>query len=286
VVCLATAVVCLFAETHVEIGGRDVAVWKPEAAAPARGYPVILFSHGFAGCNTQSKFLMEALAGAGYLVVAPNHADAHCSPAREGWRMWRYLNFRPEKPFNKPEEWTDATFRGRHEDVRTTLDAVLGGHWFRGVPVDVTRAGMAGHSLGGYTALGDAGAWPSWADSRIKAVLVMSPYAAPYLARGDLAGMHVPVMYQGGTLDWGVTPLVRKPGGAYDLSASPKYYVELSRAGHLAWTNFVPMFHNTIDDYAIAFFDRYVKGTTGDALNALVRQPWPAHVSELRVAVR
>jgi predicted dienelactone hydrolase len=241
-VCLAAAELLLPAETHVEIAGRDVAVWKPETIAPPRGFPVILFSHGFAGCNTQSKFLMEALADDGYLVVAPNHADSHCSPVRENWRMWRYLNFHPEKPFNKPEEWTDATYRARLLDVRATLDAVLGGDGFQGIPVDSARVGIAGHSLGGYTALGVAGAWPLWTDARIKAVLAMSPYAAPFLAGGDLSAMRAPVMYQGGTLDWGITPLVRKPGGAYDLTASPKYYVELSRAGHLAWTNFVPMY--------------------------------------------
>src|SRR5579872_3176388 len=60
---------------HVTIAGRDVAVWKPEGAAPASGYPLILFSHGYTGCNTQSVFLMRALAHAGYLVLAPNHKD-------------------------------------------------------------------------------------------------------------------------------------------------------------------------------------------------------------------
>ena len=55
---------------HITISGRDVAVWKPSATAPASGYPLIVFSHGFTGCNTQTKFLMEALAEAGYLVLA------------------------------------------------------------------------------------------------------------------------------------------------------------------------------------------------------------------------
>jgi hypothetical protein len=41
---------------HITIAGRDVATWKPPGAAPSAGYPVIVFSHGFSGCNTQSGF--------------------------------------------------------------------------------------------------------------------------------------------------------------------------------------------------------------------------------------
>jgi len=63
---------------HITVVGRDVAVWRPSGTAPANGHPLILFSHGFGGCNTQSVFLMQALAKAGYLVLAPNHRDARC----------------------------------------------------------------------------------------------------------------------------------------------------------------------------------------------------------------
>ena len=67
----------LTASVHVNVAGRDVAVWKPDRASARGG---ISRSHLFArllgDCNTQSVFLMEALAKAGYLMVAPNHADA------------------------------------------------------------------------------------------------------------------------------------------------------------------------------------------------------------------
>ena len=73
--------------THITVAGRDVAVWKPGGPAPPSGYPVIVFSHGFMGCNTQSVFLTEALAASGYLVVAPNHARrAVRDGAAERWR--------------------------------------------------------------------------------------------------------------------------------------------------------------------------------------------------------
>ncbi|MEQ1886192.1 MAG: hypothetical protein ABL967_14095 [Bryobacteraceae bacterium] len=281
--CLAAADLAARAEVHLDLGGHDVAVWRPAAPPPPNGYPLILFSHGFAGCNTQSKFLMEALADAGYLVAAPNHADAHCSPRREGFRMWRYLNFRAEKPFHQPQSWSPETYRARLDDVRRTLDGALTGHLVENAPVDPMRIGMAGHSLGGYTALGMAGAWSSWKDRRIQAVLAMSPYAAPFLANGNLSAVRIPVMYQGGSIDWSITPTVRRPGGVYDRTGGEKYYVELSGAGHLTWTNIGFPFHHTISRYGVAFFDHHLKGEPGDALTALLLAPWPARVSRIRV---
>jgi len=217
------AVSCAHAATsgmHLNIAGRDVAVWKPAGDAPASGYPLIVFSHGFTGCNTQSVFLMEALARAGYLVVAPNHQDSRCGSAHGHGPL------RPEEPFRDDSKWSDATYRDRAEDIRIVLDAVLAGKSFQGVSIDAHRIGIAGHSLGGYTALGVAGAWPSWKDRRIRAVLALSPFCSPYVRNGDPGHMDVPMMYQGGTLDWGVTPTVRRLNGAYDASSAPKYYVE------------------------------------------------------------
>ena len=82
-----------------KIAGLDVAVWEPAAAASA---PLVIFSHGFSGCNTQSTFLMEAMAAAGYLVVAPNHKDNNCGKPPMG---------KPEEKFNNPEAWTDQTYK-------------------------------------------------------------------------------------------------------------------------------------------------------------------------------
>ena len=75
------------AKGHINISGRDVAIWRPAGSAPASGFPVVLFSHGFGGCNTQSVFLMEALARSGYFVLAPNHKDAHCGSAKQESRQ-------------------------------------------------------------------------------------------------------------------------------------------------------------------------------------------------------
>jgi predicted dienelactone hydrolase len=194
---------------------------------------LIVFSHGFGGCNTQSTFLMEALAQAGYLVVAPNHSDARCGSARRTGSVLRH----PEEPFRSPKLWNENTYHTRHDDIEAVLDAVLAGKKFEGIPVDQKHIGIAGHSLGGYTALGIGGGWPSWRDDRIKAVLALSAFCTPYTVKGDLKHLGVPVMYQGGTRDFGVTPTIKRFSGAYDLSSSPKYYVEFDGAGHFAWTD-------------------------------------------------
>jgi predicted dienelactone hydrolase len=254
-------------------------MWKPLGAAPSAGFPLVLFSHGYTGCNTQSVFLTEALARAGYFVVAPNHKDGLCGSAHESG----YGFSKPEEPFAKQEKWDDGTYRDRLNDIKAVLDAVLAEKSFQGVAVDANRVGISGHSLGGYTVLGVAGAWPSWKDARIKAVLALSPYCTPYVKRGDLAHMNVPVMYQGGTLDVGITPEVRHPYGAYDLSSKPKYYIELTAAGHFAWTDLNSQYHSLIDEYSVAFFDRYLKGKTDPSpLTALFSGTLPAGLSAVR----
>jgi hypothetical protein len=116
-----------------------------------------------------------------------------------------------------------------------------------------------------------------------------TPWPAPKIESflEDRSHLDVPVMYQGGTLDIGITPTVRRLGGAYDLTSSPKYYLELAGGGHFAWTNLNKSYQPTIDDYALAFFDRYLKGATDpDPLAHLLEQPWPRDVSDLRYALQ
>jgi pimeloyl-ACP methyl ester carboxylesterase len=91
-------------------------------------------------------------------------------------------------------------------------------------------------------------------------VLALSPYAQPFVVHRTLAGIDAPVMYQGGTLDMGITPFIIRSGGAYDQTPAPKYFVEFNGAGHLAWTDMRATYHDAMVEYARAFFDRYLKG--------------------------
>lgn len=266
--------------------GREVSVWypMPPAASGANErnaracprWPLVLFSHGLAGCGTQSVFITEQIARHGYVVAAPDHRDAICGPGV--LRKLRDRSAATKPSFLEPQLWTDAAWRDRMLDLRETLHVVLGDPAL-GHAIDATRIGLMGHSLGGYTVLGVAGAWPGWGLPGVRAVLAFSPFVEPYIARGRLAHLRVPVMYQDGTLDIGITSHVVGPDGAYAQSPAPKFLAEFANATHLAWTNMPCGDQDTadclaevpnarlIDDYAIAFLDRYLKGVPAPLLD-------------------
>jgi predicted dienelactone hydrolase len=230
-----------------DIAGLDVAVWEPRQRAGC--VPLVLFSHGFHGRNTQSAVLARAMADAGYLVMAPNHRDANS----------KYVP--PPIPFKKPELWSESTFKDRGADITNLLEALRQDrHWSE--RIDWTKVALCGHSLGGYTCLALAGAWPSWKLQGIKAVLALSPYARPFLSHGNLKRLGIPVMYQGGSRDILITPHLRKPLGAFDQTSSPAYLVDFVGASHFAWTilNRDQRQQQLINRYCVAFLDRYVKG--------------------------
>ncbi len=270
-------------------GGLRLAVWYPASAATSSyaysanltgqvardaapagcdRFPLLLFVHGFNGCSTQSIFLTEELARRGYIVVAPDYRDAQCAGA--GGSGPPSVN---PAPFQDPARWTDQTYLDRRDDSRRALDWALADPALRAA-ADPERIGAVGHSLGGYTAAALAGGWASWKDMRLKAALLLSPYVEPYLVneRNLLAGIGVPVMYQGGTLDVGITPVLKRPGGAYDATGRPKYFPELMAAGHFEWTNAVCASAATVSqclaasrnarmivDYGRAFLDQHLR---------------------------
>jgi len=282
--------------------GRKVAVWYP-AAAPEQPHaytrnhngfmgsvardappaacprvPLVLFSHGLGGCALQTIFLTEELARHGYVVAAPDHADAAtCGIDDEGLRLH---NLRTDRSVLDPRRWNDQSEIGRLHDMRAVIRLVADDPQL-GRAVDAKRVGAVGHSLGGYTALGIAGGWPTWKTPEVKAVLALSPFAAPFLAHGTLAKLTVPVMYQGGQFDFGITPEIEGPNGAYAVTAAPKYFVKLKGGTHFEWTNFSCMGQPSvvaclkakpnvylIDRYGIEFLDRHLKNKPAPGLAA------------------
>lgn len=264
--------------------GREVAVWYPAArdgvgAAPAdcpARWPLVLFSHGVAGCNEQAIYITREVARHGYMVAAPNHRDAIC-----GVVLSRRFAPRDREPsFLSPQAWTSAAWRGRMLDLRETLRVVTDDPSL-GSRFDPARIGLMGHSLGGYTVLGMAGAWPDWSLPGVRAVLAFAPFVAPYLAHHRLQGLRVPVMYQVAAWDWPITGSVLGAGGAWDASPAPKYLLELAGIGHMAWTNWpcrayadvaaclaAVVVARRVDVYAIVFLDRYLKGAPAPLLEA------------------
>lgn len=253
-------------ERKLRLANLDVAVWAKPETGLAKPAPLVIFSHGFHGVNTQSRFLMNALADDGYIVVAPNHRDAMVSAGRIGGGHRGATGFLPQESFSKPANWTENTFKDRHDDIVALVAALKQSDDFNTrIKIDWSRVALAGHSLGGYTALGLSGGWPSWKMPGIKAVLVLSPYCQPYVQRRSL-DINVPVMYLGGTRDFAITPTIKRSGGAYACTSSPCCFVEFNDMGHFSFCNFNRNLaqQNLINHYSLAFLDKYVK----DAPNA------------------
>jgi predicted dienelactone hydrolase len=116
--------------------GRN-ALDAPMAPLPAR-LPLILISHGTGGSAASIAWLGEALAGNGFIAAAVNHhgnTAAEDEPRLEGTLIW----------------WD------RPRDLSVLIDRLLSDPRF-GPRVDAGRIGVAGFSVGGYTALASVGA--------------------------------------------------------------------------------------------------------------------------------
>jgi hypothetical protein len=114
------------------------------------------------------------------------------------------------------------------------------------------------------------GGWPSWRDARVRAALLLSPYVTPYSRAKNvknLRAIRTPVMLQGGTLDWGITPFLPP---AYKPLPGPKYYLVLRNETHFGWTNLISLGKTTTDcvkrgnaklmtDYSLAFFRKHLR---------------------------
>jgi predicted dienelactone hydrolase len=246
----------------------QIGVAAPDGAIASGRHPLIVFSHGFLGAGDQIIFLTESLARAGYVVAAPNHADS--GSGSEPIEIPNFIDARV---------WDDKKFVDRKEDLSALIDHLLDGKdaaAFLRDHIDERAIGVAGHSLGGYIALGMAGARPAWRDERIRAALILSPYALPYVDGTLLGQVRVPIMLQGGTRDWALTPFLP---AVYEKLQVPKYFLVLNDASHLEWTNLISLGRSTRDcvrsgsgrwitAYSIAFFDTYLRGQERSALLA------------------
>lgn len=107
------------------------------AANPLK-LPLIVLSHGTGGSAAGLAWLGEVLAANGYIVAAPNH---HGNTGAE-----------PTQPLQGTLIWWD-----RPQDVSALIDRLLHDPQF-GPRIDSSRIGVAGFSIGAYTALASAGA--------------------------------------------------------------------------------------------------------------------------------
>ena len=195
--------------TYPSGGVRGVAV------APGR-FPLVVFSHGFAGFRDQSTFLTSWLASWGFVVAAPDH---------------------PNRDLTAVLGFTSTSSDADIADLRATLDLMkiktkarasrFFGH------VDTTRVGAVGHSAGG-------SAVEAWAatDRRVTTFVGLAGASAGALGQGK-GGARTKLPTQPGLLMAGSSDTVIPPariGAAYNALRHSKRLVVVG-GGHHAFSD-------------------------------------------------
>lgn len=179
--------------------------------------PVIVWSHGAYGSKDVYAPLVQHWASHGYVVIQATHSDSLKLGFKGGLeRLFRHFADRPQDVRFLLDSL--VTLRGRLQGFEGSLDA--------------GRIGVGGHSFGAHTSqlIGGAttvdarGTRASHADSRVKAVLLVSPQGrGGELDKQSFETLDRPTMVVTGTLDggrkqrpytWRLEPFTFAPPGA------------------------------------------------------------------------
>ena len=291
-----------------------VAVWYPASSqpksyvycGPAKGnvavdgaintksgpYPLMVFSHGYGGTGLGSVFFTEALAGKGWIVVAPDHNDKD-SIARirtglvKGFDSRVFLKNAKVISDSGPDDRDSYLYR--IEEMKRALECILDSDYF-GSHIDKNKIAVGGHSFGGFTALGLCGTIEEYLDNRIKAVLLFSTGAGGYLFReSELSLVKIPSMYIFGEKEKeqkrGSKTMMELADKVFQNLPSPKYLLEIKGANHFSFVNrikngLMPVFFSgtkaqfdVINNYSIAFLQKYAAGI--NSFNPVLEQKDP-----------
>ncbi|TCZ78433.1 carboxylic ester hydrolase [Paenibacillus albiflavus] len=260
-------------------------------------YPVLIFSHGMIGYRNQNMFQMEELASHGYIVVGIDYAyEAAASVYPDGRvamsKIDSSLTSNARYEMHIPLWTSDATFVLNQLEKINQNDAT---GRFTG-KLDLERIGMLGHSFGGAVSV-----QMLQNDSRVKAALSMDGgfYGPPVSNKG--LGKPFFMMYAEETYSRIMTSyddVAKQLGGVSreTFEAPRKEYIEKSNnalAGgglsllipgskHASFSDLTLFFpwlglsgpdprrdHRIVNEFSVAFFDRYLKGKNDSALQAL-----------------
>jgi predicted dienelactone hydrolase len=231
--------------THAAVAGRteanyDVSTWLPPALKklipagfsvtfPSGGYrgvalapgrfPLVVFSHGFAGFRDQSAFVTSFLATWGFVVAAPDHYSRDLTEILGG-------------PTGATAKTTDV------EDLGATVTLMVHQNATAGSPfhghVDTKMVGAFGHSEGGVAVEAFAAA-----DHRVTTFIGLAG-ATVGLPGNATHGPKSIVPHQPGLLMSGTADTVVPTAGmvtAYGKMHAPKRLILIKGAGHLVFAD-------------------------------------------------
>jgi predicted dienelactone hydrolase len=249
-------------------------------------FPLLIFSHGYAGNGNSSHFFTERLAAQGWIVVCPDHHDRY-SAARIRTGRNKDLDRRGLLRFTRglqnstPEN--RVQYHYRLDEIQAALDGILEHETFQEL-VDVDRIALGGHSFGGFTSLGLCGTIPDRHDERVKAILLFSTGAGGYLyTEEELGRVTIPSMLFMGSKESsqsrGGMTMPELSNKIHSAMPAPKYFLTIEGASHFSFNNgFVASrladriasgteeHFDVIRRYSIAFLEKHVVGKEQDQL--------------------
>ena len=200
-------------QARIPAGDRPVYTYaaypgvKPSTAGP---FPLVLFSHGFAGFPEQSVSLTTHLAQWGYVVMAPDHTERD---------LVAVLTSKVGK--------ADDT-----QVLSATIDLALRENADPASPlhglVDPAHIAVTGHSSGATAAYEEAQVEP-----RVDGFIAYAAEAPT--GKGAAPPPHKPGMIMTGTIDKSVEPAQDR--ALYAYLEPPKWFVTIGDSGHLVFSD-------------------------------------------------
>lgn len=284
-------------------------------AADQRRFPVVLFSHGPLSANrSQSVYLMEALASHGFIAVAIDHTgyasttifpDGHAEGPSAG-ASWPAI----------VDQESTAMVRTWVSDVRVVIDhlmaldaqdpsGLLTGR------MDLSHIGYVGASFGGSVVV-----HALLKEPRISAGVAQD--GKPYFFDETLSGLRRPLMYMQSARPyipssdaqlarWSLTAATFKTAEQdhyarlmqlFARARGPVYNVYIRGTNHVTFSDLyrivafpdsqlidVRRAHRIINDYTVAFFDRYLVGRSERLVDGRAPSPYDEVVVSSRNVV-
>jgi len=252
-----------------------VATNSCQDAAVARGlHPVVLFSPGYTATFTDYTFLMEDLASRGYVVISVAHTYETTAVELSGGRLAQSLvgsHLGGTTQRNDPS--LSSAVYNRLLDLKFVLNEISRmnserHNSFAG-RLDMAKIVVAGHSLGGLTAL-----LASELDPRVKGAILMDGFVPDSLP----SGTRKPVLILGAAKQqWDVTEC-----RLWNNLQGPRLAVNLPQTEHVALSDWIWLTRDAVQtgpmgpektmsamrDYIAAFLDANVRGESPDPLLA------------------